>query len=94
MYKNFREGDLVYWPEMGPFVNVLILNPEKDPDYPLCIDFDNPDDGRSYYGSFSYDGKYCNEYAPSLLHATTENKNLLESLYGLKFEGLTDYGKY
>lgn len=95
IFKKFKEGDLVYWPEMGPFINILILNPEKDSDYPLCIDFnDRYDDEKSYYGSFDYYGKYCNEYAPSLIHATSTNKNLLESLYGLEFESPINYEKY
>lgn len=86
MSKEFKIGDLVYYPE----ISTKVLELTKDPcdsefnRYPLRVTVDN-----SVY-NFTTDGKHSlTAELPILFHATPENHELLETLYGVEFESLS-----
>ena len=85
MIYEFKAGDLVYYPSHSPAIYKLEENPNKGWDYPLVI---KEQGSASPIQSFTAAGgeRYMFNHAPSIFHATIENKKLLDSLYGIEFE--------
>ena len=72
---TFKNGDKVYMPKIS--VKVFTIEDIGNDTYPLI----------SYGQSFTSCGRQCtSDTTPSLVHATQENKDLLEKLYGVEFD--------
>lgn len=76
--REFKAGDKVYCPTFGPKVYTAASGFDgSDPHYPITVSGD----------TFSVEGKlYARDLVGRLIHATPENHELLEKLYGVEFE--------
>ena len=84
MNKEFKVGDLVYYPAQG--TQVFQLEGNSGLYYPLAITFYD-DDGDENFDTFTLEGFYSRAHkAPLIFHATPENKAKLDALYGVEFE--------
>lgn len=77
---KFKAGDLVYYPQMGCGIFTLQAV-RKSIMYPIKICRDD------FAEFLTEDGKlYDHDQAAMIFHATPENHELLEKLYGVEFE--------
>ena len=84
MSKEFKAGDLVYYPAQG--TQVFQLEGNSSLYYPLAITFYD-DDGDEGFATFTLEGFLSKTHkAPLLFHATPEMKAKLEDLHGVEFE--------
>lgn len=85
MINEFKAGDLVYYPSYSKKIYKLKENPDKGWDYPLVI---KEQGSASPMQSFTVVGgdRYLFNNVPVIFHATIENKELLDRLYGIEFE--------
>jgi len=77
---KFKEGDLVYCPSQGTKIFTLYSGGGTHPQ-PLMLY-----DGDIALGVFNANGCDGEVDVPKLFHATPENKEKLEALYGVEFE--------
>ena len=86
MNKKFKAGDLVYYPQGG--THVFQLEGDSSLYYPLSVTY-YENDGDVAFDTFTLEG-FLSKYhkVPLLFHATEENKDKLEALYGVEFEVL------
>ena len=73
---NLKAGDKVYYPAKSN--KVLTIRESYSPKYPIKVGGE----------IFTCDGKFVGdeEALPLIYHATPENRELLEQLYGVEFE--------
>lgn len=85
--KEFKAGDLVYYPDKGTQVFQLEPYSGLGP-FPVCICFDDgDDDDEPVVESFTSDGYLLSGHeTPKIFHVTEENHALLEKLYGKEFQ--------
>ena len=74
---TFKNGDKIYVPKVS--TEVLVVYCADEGDYPIVVgDKTFTTCGRQYQ---------CDD-VPSIIHATQQNKELLEKLYGVEFEAV------
>lgn len=81
MSKEFKAGDLVYYPQMGHGI-FIVQSPRRSITYPVKICQDG-----GFTEFLTADGKmYESDKAAIIFHATPENYALLKQLHGVEFE--------
>lgn len=80
MSREFKTGDKVYYPSKGTRV-FTVSDSNSDSILPIAIYED-----QSLLCLFNRYGSRSSDVLPSIFHATPENQEKLEALYGRKFE--------
>jgi len=80
----FKEGDNVYCPMLGR--GIYKLSGVPDETYPVCIRIEERGVLTVYFSEGGLWNSELPQSVPSLYHATLENKQLLDSFFGVEFD--------